>query len=637
MDGLLNTSGTRWLEGKLGFDFDNLFAYSTVKQVNIRDRKLGLIHALFRLSIIAYIIVYQLMYKCKHMVEGRVYGTTRMTLQRPTVEHCNPLHYDCEADLTHVKDLPYCKQADRQDRSSSSNSSFRSLDCLYLDEHAWNFGFEDQDSIFLATRYNNITQTKDHGHPKTNPYKFKKDDVQLDHYVADIERFTVLIDHSFISRDSGLEGKASGLMGFWETHDGKAVHSPCFYDTCKHQSKGAPDRGGFDSLVSITSGDIISFGDLLKMVGLNGTLDQKTDMVSTSLRDQGGILMIDVVYNNVKLWDFFGSQQRNITYTYRPRYVPTRGYKRMYIERSGDERVLHNFHGFNVDVVVQGNLVTFDPQHLLLVLTTSVTLLALSHFFVDNLATKVLPLRAKFKLLKFQQTEDFSDYRRRVAFFRKAECRILESNGGDGSGTQEMLRRSNFEAMALHAAVRRVQKNKPQAEELKFGYLPNEQELLAIILQHERRLNRLDARDEAFVHVGNTKGVSNDCFYNYLMEYRANFDLCIAKLAEAGDSGASASLDTVLNVGTPTTSPSGLLETQVIEEINDADMKKLLTEQAEQRRRKLLVEIEGCVQDIMSEEGPPVKDTAPQSSDGPESITSGLLADHQAGMIEFGT
>ena len=59
-------------------------------------------------------------------------------------------------------------------------------------------------------------------------------------------------------------------------------------------------------------------------------------------------------------------------------------------------------------IIQTGSLAVFDFQALLLVLTTSLALLAIATTIVDNLAVNVLPLKKLYAASKYDETEDFT-------------------------------------------------------------------------------------------------------------------------------------------------------------------------------------------------------------------------------------
>jgi len=510
-------------ERKLGVDFDDVFAYSTVKHVRIRDERVGLLNFSAKVLIVIYIVVYQLMYNCKHMVHGTIEATTRVTIQRPTKDHCDPKVAGCQANFTQLRDLPYC----RQWAGPAGLRAPHQKHCQYFDEQMWNFGPEDRDGKFIPTIYQNTTQRRSSS-PETNAYTFTDRDIGEASYVADIESFTLLFDHSFTSHDLGLSRKKQDCSGSW-VGSGGAAGEPVPVGRSFH---GAP--AALPSIRTIPGGDIVSLRDLLRLSGAQEALDQ--EMLQTSCRrNEGGILIVDVTYSNNRRWDFLGSRKGEITYTYRPRLVPSHKYKRMYMQPlpGTSERVIHDFHGLSVVLNVRGDLVGFDEHHLLLVLTTSATLLAASSFFTDLVATRLLAERRKYRLLKIQSSQDFGDHSRRR---RLSEMAARESGARK---TQEALSEvTSLERVLFQGAVRKAQERKAPAGSdaggVQFAVLPSEEQLLALLLEHERRLNVLDGRDEELVHLSAPPADRRDRLYEYRKEYLHSFERCILELAQEG-------------------------------------------------------------------------------------------------------
>mmetsp|Transcript_110445 Transcript_110445/g.235944 ORF Transcript_110445/g.235944 Transcript_110445/m.235944 type:complete len:662 (-) Transcript_110445:53-2038(-) len=552
IDNCLNNQVTQKFEKSLGADLDDVFSYSTSKVVRIRDRKLGIMHRFLILLIVSYVGLYQLMWKCRHMTTGRVHGSSRITLQRPTKDHCNPLHSSCDAELSDIHELPYCTEYKGNDPVAKSAQ----LPCEYFDEQMWNYGPGGSNSVLLPTVYRNITQHLS-STPQKNPWTFSEADHGPAVYIADIEDFTLLFDHSFISRDVGMKGMAEDFQAYWEDrstgddhtshHTRTAVPSPCAGHACWKQTGREdvrPGEGKYKSLVSIGVGDVISIRDLLRLVGKPNYLDDLGTITGSekTRREEGGVLLIDVFYENAwaspgswfKATLGIGGQPRRdiIKYTYKAQLVNSKTFKHTYIERhNNQQRVLHDFHGLHIVVSIQGNLVAFvEWDKLLLVVTTSLTLLAVASLATDFVATKLLPLKVKFKVLKEQPTEDFSDYRRRIAFLQRAQKAYTKEAGVKFNPVQC---RTSFGAMYLYNATQRAQDGNPKCVD--FGILPSEADLLAILLNHERRMNRLDAHDEHFIHTSRPEAGCRDRLYEYLKEYRMNFEMNMTQMASAQD------------------------------------------------------------------------------------------------------
>ena len=71
-----------YLESYIG-DFDDLFAYTTTPVVRIRDRNLGLLAFVARLSVIGYIAFYQLAIRKSYRILTPITGSSILSLSSP--------------------------------------------------------------------------------------------------------------------------------------------------------------------------------------------------------------------------------------------------------------------------------------------------------------------------------------------------------------------------------------------------------------------------------------------------------------------------------------------------------------------------------------------------------------------------
>ncbi|KAJ1515444.1 cytochrome c oxidase subunit 1 [Coelomomyces lativittatus] len=153
-----------WIASLKKIDFDEVFAYETLKTVIVRDRRLGFLHYFFMMVIFIY-IVYSIISKQLYLIKDPIIrGAIRSTAYPPS---------------TFATTYPYC-------RTTAST-------CLFLGAN--DVAQPEDGSIFVSTRVsitNATLQCPLHQLP-TSPScipTFNKPDAQL-FYVAGIENYTV--------------------------------------------------------------------------------------------------------------------------------------------------------------------------------------------------------------------------------------------------------------------------------------------------------------------------------------------------------------------------------------------------------------------------------------------------------------
>jgi len=155
-------------------------------------------------------------------------------------------------------------------------------------------------------------------------------------------------------------------------------------------------------------------------------------MNGTSMRNHGGMLIVEVDYTNfVKLRPGFPvpsflekifSPIKPVTYTYRPFFIPSNTMKRNQIKQSedGKKRIIETWYGLEIRMEFDGKVVKFDWTAVLAAMTTGLVLLSIATTLTDLIMTKLMPLKDKYNILKYQSSENFHD------------CVILKHHHGGG-------------------------------------------------------------------------------------------------------------------------------------------------------------------------------------------------------------
>lgn len=180
-----------------------MFAYQTPKVVKIQDRTLGLLRITLMLAIFIYIFVFNIWYKGQHFVMSDVDGIARLQWQEPTTKWCSPMKPGCESNFDSTADLSYC-----QDYTGAEPELVKHA-CDFYD--AEELPVDLRLGVLLPTRKRIFKQVKtcdDLAPTCRRKFSFVDAEGKLqtgddralptsDAFIADIDHFTVLIDHSF--------------------------------------------------------------------------------------------------------------------------------------------------------------------------------------------------------------------------------------------------------------------------------------------------------------------------------------------------------------------------------------------------------------------------------------------------------
>lgn len=163
---------------------------------------------------------------------------------------------------------------------------------------------------------------------------------------------------------------------------------------------------------SLASGDVLSLGTLYSMAGrsLDDVWYDQSDKVNMTTRLRGTVLVVNIHYNNMRPWTLFRPKDP-------PEYVisvtsrPVQKYKNMKAMVSADKESRKVTVSYGTLVIVQssGTIGIFSMIHMLIVVSTSLGLLAAATVVTDIFAIYVMPMRDRYYNAKFEETEDFSE------------------------------------------------------------------------------------------------------------------------------------------------------------------------------------------------------------------------------------
>jgi len=166
-------------------------------------------------------------------------------------------------------------------------------------------------------------------------------------------------------------------------------------------------RGGAPEIFAIPDGDIFRLGKLLELAGLD--LDKNFNTAGEPLRERGTVVDVEVFYNNLHHFtSSFGDQ--SVGYIYRVVERPMNEMKtEVYAKRQPLDfpktRWIENRHGILLRVSVQGTFGHFNIVYLLVMMTTSLALMAAVTKGVDLMAIYVMHRHQEYYDYKYDQTE----------------------------------------------------------------------------------------------------------------------------------------------------------------------------------------------------------------------------------------
>lgn len=183
--------------------------------------------------------------------------------------------------------------------------------------------------------------------------------------------------------------------------------------------------------------DIYKIGTLMRSMGisLNDAIDPAKPKDGTK-RSEGMLVTMATEYTNFHMFSL-GAQSRT-RYAYKLSEIPSSGYKeaKMSFTDFPKKRVKQDLHGVLFIVQATGSLATFNTTSMLIQLTTSLALIAISTTITNTLAQYILTLSPFYLRAMYQDTHDFSDLRAANDLTDDALTAALVSRGLKVDGTR---------------------------------------------------------------------------------------------------------------------------------------------------------------------------------------------------------
>jgi len=378
-----------------------------------------------KFTCMALFIIHEFYMEKGYLQFAHTQGISRMQLQHPT-KSCNPLTQQkggCATDFTNVEDLSYCTQSGE---AGKKGKNIKQEKCEYFDEFDVQLPGYQMRQLMIPTRRTKYVQDVDcskseEGEPCPRNDHLKQGETV---YVADVEDFTLLIDHSFVNDEIGAEMNAWEMLGFvnpcgfgmelgadvkekmeavmgekkeekCEEQQYMPVHRPI--ESLNHEEKEELDKRevGFAMWMSpwlhtflpfmapdpkklamhhpapikkIKNGDVIKVKDLLEFTDID--LD-RIDQNGGSDRSEGKVIIIDIHYTNWK--ENSWPNKVDPAYFYSFSVAPADEFKLMLnsaakladIDHNG-KRVIYDYHGIFVVIKQSGMMGVLSYKHLFL-------------------------------------------------------------------------------------------------------------------------------------------------------------------------------------------------------------------------------------------------------------------------------
>jgi len=180
----------------------SFLVYDTVSIVRINDKRLAILHYVCLLAILIYIFIWTIWYNQAYYAYESPVGTVRINPMAPAERQ--------GGKWAEIKDLPYCKYGDR-----TTLNGFPLQNCKYYDSSIDVFPQAVDSSITISTRIKFSMQNTSNTYFNTSDTVWTDEDGTVEtFYLADIENFTLQIDHTFFAPTLDIQNNARQVSFF---------------------------------------------------------------------------------------------------------------------------------------------------------------------------------------------------------------------------------------------------------------------------------------------------------------------------------------------------------------------------------------------------------------------------------------
>eukprot|EP00008_Paramoeba_atlantica_P003002 CAMPEP_0201488856 /NCGR_PEP_ID=MMETSP0151_2-20130828/19886_1 /ASSEMBLY_ACC=CAM_ASM_000257 /TAXON_ID=200890 /ORGANISM="Paramoeba atlantica, Strain 621/1 / CCAP 1560/9" /LENGTH=382 /DNA_ID=CAMNT_0047874245 /DNA_START=96 /DNA_END=1244 /DNA_ORIENTATION=+ len=362
----------------MGFSLDDLASYQTPRVAKIKDRRLGLLWYGGCSLVILYIVGYAYLFEKEYLLLEPPLGAVRTSAMSP--RDVNSSYENPTPDQ-----LPYCRVPGRD-----SFNGFPTYPCLYFDQDLAVFPIGEDSAISLSTRLTNDTVELEGCTAFDSNCPWTPVDDEADNFIANVENFTIMIEHSFTATEVGYTMKSStDLSGRIVNRKGKKMETP------------SPNRVGEKGET-----DIMTVSLLLEAAGIDSLDDESLATENRSIRDDGIVILVFITYSNTFTYN-----------TYKTRYEisaipqPTKFKVEQPIYLNEDSILRWNRHGIKFIFIQAGLLGAFDFSVFLLTFISGIGLVAVCSVFVDMLAVYLVPQKDLYYKYKYLESPELEDIR----------------------------------------------------------------------------------------------------------------------------------------------------------------------------------------------------------------------------------
>ncbi|KAG9064555.1 cytochrome c oxidase subunit 1 [Linnemannia hyalina] len=238
--------------------------------------------------------------------------------------------------------------------------------------------------------------------------------------VADIERFTLMLEHSIRGQATGLQIRSGNMEAGVLRDSGSGEVLKSFTDQSRYvpaavtstvDTKVANESVTASATATVDgskmvhlAGDVMTVGEFLKAAGVN--LDDISTSPSASVNEtvrSSGIVVIVVIQYAAKGWN-----PNKISYEYLPKAIPDQEYKVIETIRDfrGGNRVEINRHGIRIVFSQAGQLGQFSLMTLLTNLVAAVALFKVANIIVELMMLRLHPQKKIYTRAKFEHARN---------------------------------------------------------------------------------------------------------------------------------------------------------------------------------------------------------------------------------------
>ncbi|KAF9145401.1 cytochrome c oxidase subunit 1 [Mortierella sp. GBA39] len=238
--------------------------------------------------------------------------------------------------------------------------------------------------------------------------------------VADIERFTLMLEHSIRGQATGLQIRSGNMEAGVLRDSGSGEVLKTFTDQSRYVPVAVTStvdtkavNGSVTASATATvdgskmvhlAGDVMTVGEFLKAAGVN--LDDISTSPSASVNEtvrSSGVVVIVVIQYAAKGWN-----PNKISYEYLPKAIPDQEYKVIETIRDfrGGNRVEINRHGIRIVFSQAGQLGQFSLMTLLTNLVAAVALFKVANIIVELMMLRLHPQKKIYTRAKFEHAKN---------------------------------------------------------------------------------------------------------------------------------------------------------------------------------------------------------------------------------------